>query len=165
MQEIRQIIVPVDFHQHTDTLADFALHVAGTLDAKITFIHVLRHLPDDIDYNPETRKQLEKSLFVHADKKMIEFVGKMNEKRSGCTGEVLLGEAAADAIIEYAQKKAADLIVISTHGAQGIKKILIGSVADRVVKGVHCPILVFNPFKGDRGYEVCSPLDSCIQPV
>jgi nucleotide-binding universal stress UspA family protein len=164
MQEIRQIIVPVDFHQHTDTLADFALHVAGTLDAKVTFIHVMKHLPDDIDYTPETRKQLEKSFIVYADKKMAEFVGKMKEKGPGCTGEILQGEV-ADAIIAYAQEKGADLIVISTHGAQGIQKVLLGSVADRVVKGVHCPILVFNPFKGERGYEVCSPLDSCIQPV
>ena len=40
----------------------------------------------------------------------------------------------------------ADMIIIGTHGVQGIEKILIGSTADRVVKKAQCPVLVFNPY-------------------
>ena len=71
----------------------------------------------------------------------------------------------ADAILAYGRDQGADLIVIATHGSQGIEKVLLGSVADRVIKGASCPTLVFNPFNKARGYEVCKPLNSCIQSV
>lgn len=151
MQEIRQVIVPVDFNKHSDTLAEFALHIANKLDAKkMTFIHVAKHMLDYTDYDPPTLKQLENNFLVHAEKKMADFLEKLKGGGRDCAGEVLSG-LAADAIIAYAKDKAADLIIISTHGAQGLEKILLGSVADRVIKGAHCPTLVFNPFKGERG--------------
>jgi nucleotide-binding universal stress UspA family protein len=63
-----------------------------------------------------------------------------------CRGEVLSGEP-AEAILTFADQHNADMIILSTHGAQGFEKILIGSIADRVIKGAGCPCLVFNPFK------------------
>jgi nucleotide-binding universal stress UspA family protein len=39
------------------------------------------------------------------------------------------------------------MIIIGTHGSKGIEKLLLGSVAERVVKNAHCPTLVMNPFK------------------
>jgi nucleotide-binding universal stress UspA family protein len=52
-----------------------------------------------------------------------------------------------DRITEIAKEKNSDLIIISTHGAKGLEKILLGSVAERVLKRAHCPVLVMNPFK------------------
>jgi hypothetical protein len=43
--------------------------------------------------------------------------------------------------------KNADLIIISTHGAKGLEKMLLGSVAEHVLKLAHCPVLVMNPFR------------------
>ena len=44
MQNIKQIVVPVDFHQHTDDLADFAIGIANKLEAKVTFVHVVEKM-------------------------------------------------------------------------------------------------------------------------
>ncbi|MBV5318446.1 MAG: universal stress protein, partial [Desulfobulbaceae bacterium] len=68
-------------------------------------------------------------------------------------------------IVEYAEKQATDLIIMATHGAKGIEKILLGSVAERVVKRASCPILLFNPYKGERGYTISAPINATIQPV
>jgi len=151
---IHRVIVPIDFDKHTNTLVDFSIDVANKFDGKITFIHVIKKLPDYSDYGSETFEQLERNLFGYAEKKMEVFMKNIRSKYLECDGEVLSGDP-ADAIITYVKEKLADLVIISTHGAQGIEKVLLGSVADRVIKGVCCPTLVFNPYKNERVYGVC----------
>jgi len=56
--------------------------------------------------------------------------------------------------VAFARDNAVDMIIMATHGAKGIEKILLGSVADRVLKRAHCPTLVFNPYRGEQGYQV-----------
>ena len=164
MVAIQQVIVPVDFNKHSDTLAEFALSFAHKWDAQLTFIHVMKQLPNYKDYDSHILSKLEINILIHAQKKMFDFMGKIKSCGRDCAGEVLTG-VAVDAIIAYAQDKAADLIIISTHGSQGIKKVLLGSVADRVIKGAPCPTLVFNPYMGERENETCSPMSTCIQAV
>jgi nucleotide-binding universal stress UspA family protein len=71
------------------------------------------------------------------------------EQCLGCTGQVINGEP-VEKIVEVAEEKDADLIIISTHGAKGLEKILLGSVAERVLKRAHCPVLIMNPFKKQK---------------
>ena len=58
--------------------------------------------------------------------------------------EVVVGYAAEE-ILEIAAKEDADLIVMGTHGRKGIDRILFGSVAERVVKNSHVPVLTIRP--------------------
>ena len=60
---------------------------------------------------------------------------------------VVLHGIIVDEIVNFAQNKETDIIIIGTHGTKGIEKLLLGSVAERVVKSAHCPTLVMNPFK------------------
>lgn len=164
MLEIRHVLVPLDFHQHSQALADLALFMTEKLVAeKVTFIHVLHPLPDYSDYTPESLKQVEANFLAHAEHKMTAFLATVSG-RAHVNGVVVCGDT-ADAILAYGRDQGADLIIIATHGAQGIEKVLLGSVADRVIKGASCPTLVFNPFNTARGYDVCKPLNSCIQSV
>ena len=55
--------------------------------------------------------------------------------------EMLEGVPAKE-IVEFAEKKKADLIVMGTTGKTGLERILLGSVAERVIKNAHCPVLV-----------------------
>ena len=164
MLGIHRIIVPVDFNRHTAALAEFALYIATKLSAKVTFVHVLKHVPDYADYEPDILSHLEGDFLAHAEKKMAQFMSEMRGKFLECDGEVLRGDT-VEAILTYTKNACADLVIISTHGTQGVERILLGSVAERVIKGASCPTLVFNPFRNDRGYEVCSPLSSCVPPV
>ena len=52
-----------------------------------------------------------------------------------------------DEIVQIAGAKKSDLIIIGTHGTKGLEKILLGSVAERVLKRADCPVLIMNPFK------------------
>ena len=98
MEGIRRIVVPVDFNRHTDTLAEFAIYMANKLNARVTFIHVMKNLPDYLDYEPATMEQLEKNFLAHAEKKMGGFMERVKTKCLECDGEVLTGDA-AEAII------------------------------------------------------------------
>jgi len=167
MQNIKQIVVPVDFHQHTEDLAEFAISIASKLGAKLTFIHVAMNIVESgvyPDVYPSSFEAIDKEILGLAQKKMNALVEKSKGACPGCAGQVLRGEA-ADAIVDYVNALEDALVVMGTHGAKGIEKVLLGSVAERVLKRVSCPILVFNPYKGERGYQITAPLSEVVQPV
>lgn len=146
MSEIKQIVVPIDFGSHTDKLVSFATYIADKLSAKVTFLHVsgifgryggIAHISFD---------QAEKELCKHADQSMTSLIEDLKEKCPGCTGKVTTGDI-VDEIIGFAKEGKADLIIIATHGAKGLEKIMLGSVAERVVKNAPCPTLIFNPYQ------------------
>jgi nucleotide-binding universal stress UspA family protein len=167
MQNIRQIIVPVDFQRHTDDIAEFAITIAKSLDAKPTFVHVVEHFAEAAGYAdvyPTSFIEIDDALYGYAQKKMAAMLEQYKTACPGCAGVVLRGDAAGS-IVAYVKEQQADLVIIGTHGSQGIEKILLGSVAERVLKRASCPILIFNPYKGDRGYQIDAPILETVQPL
>lgn len=153
MQNIQQIIVPVDFHKHTEGLVDFAIDIANKLGGKITFLHVAQSVMESTDYfdvYPESLAIANDELYAQAQKQMQTLLRKKESSSPGCTGEVLKGDV-VESIIDYIKYRKGDMIIIGTHGYKGIQKIMMGSVANRVLRRASCPILVFNPYKGERG--------------
>ncbi len=83
---------------------------------------------------------IEKLLSDTKDK-MSRLLANYSVRCLGSIGEVVTGDS-VDKIIEFAKGKHSDLIIINTHGAKRLEKIMPGSVAERVLKGAHCPVLV-----------------------
>ena len=152
MNEINIIIVPVDFSESTEILAEYAVNMAGKLSASIHFVHVFNfsHFSDfyasDVMLGAPYYLECEAELVSGAKRKMGDLVKQNRKVWSECTGQVISGDP-VDEILKCAQERCADLIIISTHGFKGLEKILLGSVAGRVVKRAHCPVLTMNPFK------------------
>jgi len=146
MKETQTMVVPVDFSEITGKLVDYAVYMADKLEAKIQFVHAVYFYPGDAMLGVPYAQECESRLLANAEKKMSNLVADYKDRVPGVAGEVIVGEP-VDKIIDYAKQKAADLIIISTHGAKGLEKILLGSVAERVVKRAHCPVLFMNPFK------------------
>lgn len=146
MNEVQQIIVPVDFQKHTSELADYALGMAAKLGANVLFLHVIEHAAFTADFVPVSYPQHEEELLTHAKKKMAALIEKSQTIYAQCEGQVVRGDV-VDSILEYAEEKAIDLIIMATHGARGIEKILLGSVAERVIKRSTQPILIFKALK------------------
>lgn len=63
---------------------------------------------------------------------------------------VVDGVSPAVGILETAERNAADMIAITTHGRSGLPRIILGSVADKVVRASHVPVLVVRPNKRER---------------
>jgi nucleotide-binding universal stress UspA family protein len=151
MKNMENIVVPIDFYQHTEGLLEFAEEIAKKLGGRVTFLHVAERIATESNYfdvYPPSFAAVNAELLEQARTKMAELVEKHQASCAGCQGVVLEGDV-ADAIVDYVKKNGADLVIIGTHGYRGIQKILLGSVADRVLKRAACPILVFNPYKGE----------------
>jgi nucleotide-binding universal stress UspA family protein len=74
-----------------------------------------------------------------AQRHLAEFLARLG--LSAAQGVVRLGDPGLD-ITEYADEIQSDLIVIPSHGYHGVKRFLLGSVAERVIRHAHCPVLV-----------------------
>jgi nucleotide-binding universal stress UspA family protein len=147
MKEIAQIIVPVDLGSQTDKLVEFAIYMANKLSAKISFIHVNESSAmGDMMMGSPSFEDLDKKRRAKVEQMLADIVEDNIGKCPNCSSDVLDGEAVAE-IVAYAEKQNADLIIISTHGTKGLEKILLGSVAERVVKKAPCPTMVINPFQ------------------
>ena len=152
MEETHNITVPVDFTESTESLVEYAVYMAEKLSAIMHFVYVFSfsHFSDfyagDVMLGGPYYQECEEELLANAKEKMVNLVKNNSKLDSGCTGDVLIGDP-VDKIIEFAKEKDSDLIIISTHGAKGLEKILLGSVAGRVVKRADCPVLTMNPYK------------------
>jgi nucleotide-binding universal stress UspA family protein len=152
MKEITKIVVPIDFAQNCNQLIDFAVDFAGKfLSTKVNFIHVVHYLAGrDImigstavlnDISTITDK-----IKLGMEAKMATVVEANQKKGIDCSGHVVIGDTVGE-IVDYAAKQKASLIVIATHGTKSLEEILLGSVAERVIKRAACPVLTFNPYK------------------
>ena len=165
MQDFHRIVVPVDFHRHTDTVAaDYARRLATRLGAGVVFVHVVQSLARSLaatdlsaavygDMFPAAFLEIDADLLKSARQRMQELVERYRADLAEVAGEVLEGDP-ADRIVAFAADHQADLIVMGTHGARGIEKILLGSVAERVLKRAACPVLIVNPYRGEQGYRI-----------
>ncbi|KGO33305.1 MAG: universal stress protein [Desulfoprunum sp.] len=146
MQEIRKIVVPVDFQQYTDEIAEYATAMANKLAAKVVFFHVVESKVFYSDFVPTYMPVKDEETIAHAERKMNELVEKNSKTWMGCSGKVKSGDV-VDTVVDFAREEGADLIVIGTHGVKGLEKILLGSVAERVVKRAGCAALLYKPKK------------------
>ena len=146
MKKITHIVVPVDFLETTNKLVNYAAYMANKLPACLHFVHVIDIYTGngllDVPYVLECRDRLQTA----AGGKMTQLVADNAKRCPDCTGEIITGDP-VEKIVEYAREKDADMIIISTHGAKGLEKILLGSVTARVLKRAHCPVLITNPYK------------------
>jgi nucleotide-binding universal stress UspA family protein len=145
--EIKKIVVPVDFQKNTQKLVDYAAFIAKQLSAEIGFCHVLEpFIMGDMMIGSPSFSDFDVKRSSDAEERMGNLIQDTGALGIHCAGRVLLGETVEE-IVNYAKKEQADMIVIGTHGAKGLEKILLGSVAERVVKRAGCPCLVMNPYK------------------
>lgn len=148
MEQIKKVVVPVDFCENTEKLVDYAVYIGSSLSAELHFVHVVNFYSGDAMLGMPIPAELQIQYETDVNKRMVSFIDDLLDRYPGVTGKIVTGEPVAE-IVKFAESLGADLIVISTHGTKGMESILLGSVARRVVKHAHCPVLVMNPFRGE----------------
>jgi nucleotide-binding universal stress UspA family protein len=88
---------------------------------------------------------IRKPLFMASRKYLARIESRLSSKGIKVKTESLEGNRPADTITEYAQKKGMDMIIITTHGYTGLKKLMVGSVAFGVLHQSHIPVLLIRP--------------------
>jgi nucleotide-binding universal stress UspA family protein len=141
---ITKILVPVDFSPHSDRAFGYATTLAQRFDARLGLIHVVEDPFITGAWNTEVyvpnAGELLEGLIANAEQRLAALKG--SAAALGLTAEtaVITGRP-AHAIVEHAKEGSFDLIVMGTHGRTGLSHIVMGSVAERVVRTAPCAVL------------------------
>jgi len=141
MIKITKILCPVDFSAHSQAALEHAAELARRYGASLLLLHVVEPilypvaygLPPvaPIDYEQVAREAAARTLAGYASK-----LGALEVRQRVEAG------AASQRICELAKEQGSDLIVLATHGYTGLKHVLLGSTAERVVRHAPCAVLV-----------------------
>ena len=138
-----RILVPTDFSEPSDAALQYARTVATKFGGTLHVLHIVedpyRAAYASEVYVPELA-DLREDLIADAEARMQALLNPSDFTSLGATAEALIGTPAW-AIVEYANGHDIDLIVMGTHGRGGMSHLLLGSVAEKVVRTASCPVL------------------------
>jgi len=146
---IRRIIVTTDFSEGTEDAFAYGLSLGQEAHASLVFLHVMRPTPVAI-IPPLLPTVLEPQQ--SADQVRQELENRVPaDAREGCSVEtrVEAGEPYRE-ILNVVQQTRADLVVMNIHGKGGLERALLGSTAERVIRGAPCPVIAIPPGKTRR---------------
>jgi nucleotide-binding universal stress UspA family protein len=139
----RTIVVPTDFSEYADHALDYAVELAVRFDATVHLIHAISFPTTgvhEIAYSAMAIASLTKAAQVALDARKARYRERIEMASARCE----IGDV-RDVIDRAAATLGADLIVMGTHGRRGIRRLLIGSVAESVVRSAPCPVLTVRP--------------------
>jgi nucleotide-binding universal stress UspA family protein len=160
MTSPQRILVPTDFSECSDQAIVHAAFLARQYDAALTLLHVVPVAPaypmagvsaEDTKRPEDVAEQLDALVERH--------------DLDGVAVETAVdrGESIGAAILEHAAERGADLIVVGTHGRRGIRRLLLGSEAEVVVRGAEVPVFAVrrqqSPVSPHRFERVLAPTD------
>ena len=141
----KKILCPVDFSQFTQDVIDYALDLAKKYGAELHVMHVVPNMtyftPYESFLTPENLVVIEKNIQDEVERKFT----KLLKNDTVPTKRVIRTGVPFVEIIDYARGESIDLIVMGTHGHSTIEHILIGNVAEKVVRKSPCPVMTIRP--------------------
>ena len=140
---VKRILCPVDFSDSADHAMRYATALAENFGAELTLLHVVAPLMAALPGETALPNTLQADINELADacrERLEQLVGKLATASLRIQHTVLNGVPFIE-IIRYARETETDLIVMGTHGRTGLGHLLIGSVAERVVRKAPCPVL------------------------
>lgn len=136
--ELRHILCPIEVSDISEFALTYAAVFAGAVDARLTALHVvdssLRNLPD-----VTPRGLSMPSMLPEEERELRDMVRRCAP--SADVRVVIVEGIPADEIVEQAKRLSANLIIIGTHGRKGLKHLLLGSVAERVLRSSPVPVM------------------------
>jgi nucleotide-binding universal stress UspA family protein len=151
--KVKKILVPTDFSDHSMQALKHAIDLGKRFKAGIIVFHCLEPIylaaPADLYGTPANLTTL-MSEERHSAKQRLERIERDLKKRRIPIRTVLGSGTPHLVIVEAVAKLGVDLIVMSTHGRSGFSHLLIGSVAERVVRAAPCPVLTIRGKVGRR---------------
>jgi nucleotide-binding universal stress UspA family protein len=145
MPTVTRILVPIDFSPPARAALQYARFLADKLGASVEVLHVFEPPgyvgPDTLALVPITAGQHEwGETRAEVERQVEEFLAQTAGAPATRTVRVEAGEP-SETILRVAADDRADLVVMGTHGRTGLSRLLIGSVAEAVLRRASCPVL------------------------
>ena len=138
--QFKKIMVATDFSPLSEKAIDYAVMTAKQFGATILLIHVLEPFPisttDALMFvdNSEAVREVAEAMIVNLREIL-------NEKGVTVETGLIQGAPASEIVIKASQEEV-DLIVMGTHGRKGVEHLLLGSVAEKVIRTAKCPVMI-----------------------
>jgi nucleotide-binding universal stress UspA family protein len=143
MIKIANVLVATDFGKASHSALDYGREFARTFGARLHVLHVIEN--PLIWVGPEAAGvdmvQMQKDLEKNAAEQMDHLLTAEDRQQLGAVSVIRTGRTAAMEIVDQAKVIKADLIIMGTHGRRAINHLLMGSVAEKVVRLAPCPVL------------------------
>jgi universal stress protein A len=151
---IRRILLPTDFSNASAAATKYACALATTFDAEL---HLLHTLETHLISTPEFAMGLDLPRYLQESKAAAEqALARVLDPQWSAGRKVVQAVVEGSPrveIVRYARQQEIDLIVLATHGRTGLAHLLIGSVAESVVRTAPCPVLTVRP----EGHQFVMP--------
>lgn len=133
-----KILVAVDGSKYTDIIVDQAISMGRICNSVIVAISVIPFFPEYVSFAAQLEEELSKNT-----RKILEKVKRRIEKENiKCETVVRVDAQPHEPIVQEAKERNVDLIVMGTRGITGLKRVLMGSVAQKVIGHAPCPVMV-----------------------
>jgi nucleotide-binding universal stress UspA family protein len=141
-KSLKRIVVATDFSDLAAEAIETGVAFARESGALLDLVHVAAEaayaVPPPIDM---LRVPIDlPSAVTEASTRLASEEDRVRARGVGCESNVLVGRADTE-IVGHADKTHSDLIILGTHGRSGLPRVLLGSVAEKVVQHAHCPVL------------------------
>jgi len=141
-----KILCPVDFSESSDRALDYALALAKRHGGRVSVLHVLPTVLADPEIYPYLTEPVLASDEARdrAYRRLGDFVHRA--LADGIGAEVILEDGEViEEVLEKAKRQEADVVVMGTHGRRGFRRLLLGSVTERVLRQSEAPVLSISP--------------------
>ena len=139
---LKKLLCPTDFSEPSREALKVAVELASHFGAQLGLVNVVPVIPvlSRGPYYAFQVPEYEQMLYADANARLDELVGEVTTPGTTIRTIVVHGDAASE-IVRIAEKENVDMIVIATHGMTGWRRVVFGSVAERVVRLAKCPVL------------------------
>jgi nucleotide-binding universal stress UspA family protein len=151
MIAIKEVLVPVDFSSGSDTALQYGRELARTFGARLHALHVVEDVYMQLmmaggAIGGSAAVEIQRDLENAAQTQLDAVIREDDRRELRARTALRTGVAAAQGVVDYARESNIDIIVIGTHGRGGMAHLLMGSVAEKVIRTAPCPVLsVRNP--------------------
>jgi nucleotide-binding universal stress UspA family protein len=139
---INKILIPTDFSVPSRHAFGYAVDFNKMFRARLYLVHVLQDFTEFSEYtlSPAILPQLYLEFEQNASNKLEEMVSVIVPTQMHCETYILHGIPFYE-VIQFARNEQIDLIVVGSHGRTGLKYVLFGHTAEKIVKKAPCPVL------------------------
>ena len=144
-RQIRRILYATDFSKASARALDEAVRLAKQNHAELLVVHVIepagQYAAGEDFGGVELYMKIEEAAEQDAQRSMQKLMGKLKQARVNAKSLLIKG-LAPEQIVKAARSRKANMIVIGTHGRTGLSKLVMGSVAGKVISLASCPVVV-----------------------
>lgn len=129
-----RILVPTDFSDASEVALKYGRALANQFYGTLHLIHVAEN--PFLRANVADRRSIEEAPARWLEDRLTD-----DDRQRGAVATVVQSDEPAKEIVQYAKSADIDLIIMGTHGRTGLARVVLGSVAEAVVRGAPCPVL------------------------